>query len=227
MGLPRNKVVDRLQLINNLIRGKSVLHLGFTDFPFTEKKYYEKSLFHLQLAELCSKIVGIDLDRSSVDFLKSKGISDIYACDLYELAELTELLKYKFDYILFSEVIEHLPNAGLALKKINEFIRETNPQTKLIITTPNVHNFIFRFTDAFLNIERVHPDHYYYFSHHTLSKLVIDNGYIITDFKYVLYRDKNPFLLLLPKFLNIFSSSFMPYLFLECNINNANKDNYL
>ncbi|MCX6175442.1 MAG: methyltransferase domain-containing protein [Ignavibacteriales bacterium] len=218
MRLPRNKVVDRLRIIRNLVKDKVVLHLGFTDSPFTEKKYHDKSLFHIQLAELCKKIVGIDLDEPSIIFLKSKGIEDIYTCDIYNLQEHTELLKYKFDIILFSEVIEHLPNAGLALQKIYEFIRKTNPQTKLIITTLNVHNFIFRFTDAFLNIERVHPDHYYYFSHHTLTKLITDNGYIITDFKYVLYRTKNPFLLLLPKFLNVFSSSFMPYLFFECKI---------
>lgn len=222
MKLPKNKVIDRLQIIKNLVKGKVVLHLGFTDTPFTIKKYNDNSLFHLQLAEWCKKIVGIDLDEPSVDFLKSKGIEDIYTCDLYKLNENEELRNYKFDYILFSEVIEHLPNTGLALQKIKEFIGNTNPQTKLIITTPNVHNFIFRFTDAFLNIERVHPDHYYYFSHHTLTKLINDNEYTITDFKYILYRDKNPVLLLLPKFLNIFSSSFMPYLYFECKLNNVN-----
>lgn len=227
MRLPKNKVINRLQIIKNLVKGKVVLHLGFADTPFTFKKYNDNSLFHLQLAELCKKIVGIDLDEPSVDYLKSKGIDNIYYCDLYKLNENDELRNYTFDYILFSEVIEHLPNAGLALQKIKEFIRNTNPQTKLIITTPNVHNFIFRFTDAFLNIERVHPDHYYYFSHHTLSKLIIDNDFLICDFKYVLYRNINPFKLLLPKLLNIFSSSFMPYLYFECQLNNVNLRNNL
>lgn len=218
MKLPRNKVVDRLQIIKNLIKDKVVLHLGFTDSPFTEKKYYEESLFHLQLSSICKRIVGIDLDESSVEFLKSKGVEDIYTCNLYELEEHKELLKDKFDYILFSEVIEHLPNTGLALEKIKKFILKTDPQTKLIITTPNVHNFIFRFTDAFKNIERVHPDHYYYFSYRTLLKLLSDTGFTIIRFKYVLYRNKNPFLLLFPKLLNVFSSSFMPYLFFECEL---------
>jgi predicted SAM-dependent methyltransferase len=218
MILPRNKVVDRLQIINELIKNKVVLHLGFTDSPFTEKKYYENSLFHMQISSICKRIVGIDLDQSGVEFLKSKGVEDIYTCNLYDLTEHKELFKDKFDYILFSEVIEHLPNAGLALERIKEFILNTNPKTKLIITTPNIHNFTFRFTDAFQNIERVHPDHYYYFSYRTLSNLIMDSGLTIFEFKYVLYRNKNPFLLLLPKFLNVFSSSFMPYLFFECEI---------
>lgn len=223
MKLPKNKVVDRLYLIENRLKGKSVLHIGFTDAPFTRKKYEENSLFHIQIGNVCKELAGIDLDKESVDYLTSKGIKNIHTCDIYKLAEFKALSEFKFDYILFSEVIEHLPNASLALITIHEFIRINNPQAKVIITAPNINNFIFRFTDTIMNVERVHPDHYYYFSYLTLSKLITDTGFEIIDFKYVLYRNKNWFLLLLPKMLNIFSSSFMPYLFFEFKLNSNRK----
>lgn len=213
MKLPKNKVLDRLSIIEKLIINKNVLHIGFTDYPFTQKKFEDGTLFHTQIMKSCKFLAGIDLNAESVNFLKTQGVENIFPCDLYELNQLKELSNCQFDFVLFSEVIEHLPNPGLALKTINKFIQNNNPDAKLILTAPNYNNFIFRFTDTILNTERVHPDHYYYFSYRTLSKLLFDNNFEVIDFKFVLYRNKNRLLLMLPKLLNLFSSSFMPYLY--------------
>ncbi|MFA6922754.1 MAG: methyltransferase domain-containing protein [Bacteroidales bacterium] len=216
--LPRNKITDRVNILRNYIRGKTVLHIGCTDSPETKEKIENHSLLHYDLVEVAKNVSGIDIDEESIKIMRNNGIDDVYCEDIYKLNENKFINENKFDYIIFSEVIEHLPNAGLALEILHKFIANTNKETILIITAPNIHNFFFRIIEMLKNKESVHPDHYCYYSYSTLSKLLRDSGFAIIDSKYVLYRKKSiiykPFL----GIMNLFTSSFMPYILFKCKI---------
>jgi len=216
--LPRNPIIDRISLFQKDIKGKTVLHIGCTDYPLTKEKLEDHSLLHFDLMASAKSVTGIDLSEESIKIMADNGIDNVYCLDIYKLNENKLLLENKFDFIIFSEVIEHLPNAGFALESLRKFITNTNKEAILIITAPNIHNFIFRIIEMFTNRETVHPDHYYYFSYRTLSKLLIDCGFKILDSKYVLYRKKSiiykPFLWT----MNLFTSSFIPYILFKCKI---------
>jgi SAM-dependent methyltransferase len=86
--------------------------------------------------------------------LKQVGF-DVYACDINESGftehsipfmkvDLNKVLPYPdgyFNYIICIEGIEHLKNTWFTLSEFNRILKN---EGKLIITTPNIHNFISR-----------------------------------------------------------------------------------
>jgi hypothetical protein len=68
-----------------------------------------------------------------------------------------------------------------ALQNLREISRLNNA-ARLCITTPNAFSITGFFAAAEGN-ELVHPEHYYYFSPTTLSKLLVDTGFSMVDLR--------------------------------------------
>jgi len=77
------------------------------------------------LAEIGFKVKGIDVEPEAIKLAQRKSsLSSFEVLDIFEVDE-------RFDYLLASEVIEHLPNPDDFLKKVKElFTREA------LVTTP-------------------------------------------------------------------------------------------
>lgn len=176
-------VVQRLDIIRSISSKKKVLHLGCTDFPYTEQSIKNAMLLHFELREICERIVGIDYDERGLEILRDHGCEDLFRADLEDLEALQ--LDETFDVIVAGEMIEHLNNPGLFLTGIKRFM---NPSTKLVITTVNAYCamrfFQYGVSRKLGKTEPVHPDHTFYFSYSTLSLLLNRSGFAIDKFLY-------------------------------------------
>lgn len=180
--------VQRVDFLLSQCEGKKVLHLGCTNWPYTEETLSNGSLLHLKIAERSGRLFGMDADRQGLDVLRDRGFEDLYQGDLEKLedSELNE----KFDVVVAGEIIEHLNNPGLFLNGVKRFLA---PNSILIITTINAYGAM-RFLIYALRGKRgihepVHPDHVAYYSYSTIKLLLKRSGFRIAEF---LFYDVGP-----------------------------------
>jgi SAM-dependent methyltransferase len=177
----RLKLVQRVDLITEICRDKRVLHLGCTNYPFTDDSIKGNMLLHFELEKYASEIYGFDFDQQGLDILQSRGINNLYRADLEHLEDVP--LAETFDVIIAGEIIEHLSNPGLFLSGVKRFMR---PDTRLVLTTINAYCAM-RFVIYTLrgkggSNEPVHPDHVSYYSYKTLTLLLERNSFAIDAF---------------------------------------------
>jgi 2-polyprenyl-3-methyl-5-hydroxy-6-metoxy-1,4-benzoquinol methylase len=197
---------DRVTYILGECRGKRVLHLGCTDWPWTEERIKLGLLLHPKLAEVSESLVGVDADPAGVECFRKLGF-ETYV-DNVELFANPEVRKKDFDVIVAGEIIEHLENPGLFLRAVQRLMK---PSTSLIITTVNAYCF-FRFIYYVFRRENVHPDHNYYFSPVVLRKLITRCGLEVTDFKhYPVGLELRPICLKKILLMDDFSRFFFPH----------------
>lgn len=175
------KLVNRVEFIKEACRGKKVLHLGCTDYPFTERVIEFNMLLHFELAKIAGELYGFDFDQAGIDILEKHGTKNLYRADLEKLEEVD--LNEKFDVIVAGEMIEHLSNPGLFLRGIKRFMHS---ETDLLITTINAYSGL-RFAIYGLRgkggiNEPVHPDHVSYYSYKTLSLVLQRENLVVKEF---------------------------------------------
>ena len=174
-------VVQRTDTILELCRGKSVLHLGCTNFPYTDDAIAKDMLLHPEIEKVASEVYGIDADEQGIKALTDRGSNNILRADIERLDDLD--LDKTFDTIVAGDMIEHLNNPGLFLDGIKRFM---NADTRLVLTTINAYCGM-RFLWYGLRGKRgrvdfVHPDHVAYYSYATLKLLVERHGMKVESF---------------------------------------------
>lgn len=174
-------MVDRVEFIKKACAGKKVLHLGCTDYPFTEQMIKNKMLLHFELEKTASELYGFDFDENGIGILAGAGVKNLYRADLEKLEAVA--LDETFDVIIAGEMIEHLSNPGLFLKGIQRFM---NAETKLVITTINAYCGMRMLTYGLRGQggrnEPVHPDHVAYYSYSTLRVLIERENLKVNNF---------------------------------------------
>ncbi len=175
------ELVQRVEFIKKMCEGKKVLHLGCTDYPFTEQNIGFGILLHLELQKHAAELYGFDFDQKGIDILAAAGVKNLYRADLEKLEEVE--LDETFDVIIAGEMIEHLSNPGLFLRGIRRFMNE---RTHLVITTINAYSgmrfFIYGLRGRGGAQEPVHPDHVAYYSYKTLSLVIERENLVVKDF---------------------------------------------
>ncbi len=177
------QLVQRLDVIKQLCAGKRVLHLGCTNYPYTDAAIEANMLLHFELEDLASDLYGFDYDQRGLDILASHGSKNLCRVDLERLDEVEAY--QAFDVIVAGEMIEHLNNPGLFLSGIKRFM---GPKTILLLTTINAYCGM-RFLLYGLKGNRgknepVHPDHVAYYSYSTLNLLLSRHGLNIDTFMF-------------------------------------------
>ena len=175
--LGKAKVVDRVEYILNFCKvGKSILHLGCVDSPFTHERIAKGQLLHQRINTINSDVTGVDLDSQGIQVMRDKlGMEKLYEGNIERLDSLG--LGKKFDVVLAPEIIEHINNPGLFFNAVSEVLKDNGT---LVITVPN-SLFIKSFLHAILRREKVHPDHNFYFSPVTLRHLIEVNGFNVVE----------------------------------------------
>lgn len=148
------------------VADKAVLHVGCTDFPIRDKS----TNLHLMLNEskVCSSLHGTDSDLPGLEWLSQF----VESGTLYHIDSVILRSKsHTYDICLMPETIEHIPNPLdflLDIKQLNFTI--------LMITAPMVmpKDFI-DLPSGF--VERVHRDHFAWYSPYTLSNLLTKAGF--------------------------------------------------
>ena len=93
IGKKEKQVVSRFQIIEELIEGKNVIHMGCCDhIPLIRKKIAQNLWLHKRICEKACKCVGIDIDQAAVSFVQNElGIKDIVCADI--LGDQIEAIK--------------------------------------------------------------------------------------------------------------------------------------
>ena len=177
------KLVQRLEAIREICRGRNVLHLGCTNYPYTEDAIEKNMLLHFDLEKVAERLTGFDYDQAGLDILAAHGSTNLYRADLERLGQVE--CNETFDVIIAGEMIEHLNNPGLFLNGIKRFM---SSETLLMITTINAYCAL-RIVQYALRgkggtNEPVHPDHVAYYSHNTLRLLLERHGLAVGEFMF-------------------------------------------
>lgn len=204
--------MQRLDLIRDYCRGKSVLHLGCTNYPYTEEAIANEMLLHFELEKIASEIYGFDADQQGLEILARNGCSNLYSADLESLENAP--VARTFEVIVAGEIIEHLNNPGLFLNGIKRFM---NPDSRLLITTINAYCAM-RFAVYALRgrggiNEFVHPDHVAYYSYSTLRLLLSRHNFEVEKFLfYDIGREHRPHTMKILNLINDVAVFFSPHL---------------
>ncbi len=187
------KLVQRVDYIKEVCTGKKVLHLGCTNYPYTQNSIEDGILLHFELEKIASDLFGFDYDQAGIDVLAEAGGVNLFQANVEKLEDVP--LDTTFDVIIAGEMIEHLNNPGLFLNGIQRFM---TAKTKIVITTVNAYCAM-RFVTYALRgrggrQEPVHPDHVAYYSYSTLKLILERAGLEVEDFLfYDLGSEHRPF----------------------------------
>jgi SAM-dependent methyltransferase len=186
------KLVQRVDVVTALCRGRRVLHLGCTNWPYTADSLRHGTLLHDTLRGVATRVVGFDADADGLAALAALGVPDLHRADLERLDEVA--LDETFDVVVAGEIIEHLANPGLFLSGVRRFLR---PDSRLVITTVNAYGGLRTALYATRGRggirEPIHPDHVAYYSYATLGGLLRRHGYRIEEWSfYDIGREHRP-----------------------------------
>jgi len=179
-------IKNRNKWILDQCSGKTVLHIGCTDWPITKKRIQEGGLLHSDLVKVCD-CVGVDQDMEGIALMReTMPSSEFIACNVEELKGSNALGSRMFDVVLAADVIEHVSNLGNFLKSLASCLSSDG---RLLVTTPSAFS-IKRFLGMLcLGIENVHQDHCYYFSESTLKQILGRYSLKIASAKYFQWRN--------------------------------------
>ncbi len=218
----RIPLVQRVDFLKEISKGKKVLHLGCTNWPYTKEAIESGTHLHFDLLNIASELWGCDADQDGIDYLTGKGMKNLFRADLEKLDEVK--IEEKFDVIIAGEMIEHLSNPGLFLQGIKCFMSE---ETNLVITTVNAYCgmrfFYYGLRGRGGQLEPVHPDHVYYFSYSTLNHLIERENFKATNFLfYDLGKEHRPHGRFYMNWLNdlcvLFSRQLADGIIIECKL---------
>ena len=168
------RCMDRLSLLESLVEGKRVIHLGFADhLEVIPGKRADGSWLHERLMARSERCAGVDLNQTTVDWIRSElGIKDVYVCDLLAEGLPGELQDESWDLVVMGELIEHLPDPIGFLSAI----RRAVPNAALLVTAPNAWN-IEVVRRVLARSEVINTDHQTWYSPFTLAKQLTRAGY--------------------------------------------------
>lgn len=179
MHIPRMPVINRDQWLVNLVKNKSVLHVGCTDHPITAEKIANGRILHGQLLQSASAVVGLDYDNEGISRLRGLFPSNEFIMhNAEELPSCNALHDRNFQLIVAADVVEHLSNFGKFLDGVKSLLSENG---KLVLTTPSAFSIKRMVPMVLMGVERVHPDHTAYYSLATLKRILSRYGFEIEE----------------------------------------------
>ncbi len=157
--------------------GKRVLHIGCADKPYTAQKGKKGELLHQKLATIASHLVGMDLAKTELGFMRDcLGIQNLCYGDAEQLDNFEN--KGPYDIIIAADVVEHLNNVGRFFDTIPSLM---DPETKLLITIPNTFSIKKFLLVLLLCAETTHYDHTAYFSRSNIKQILNRHRYSIEE----------------------------------------------
>lgn len=177
--VPSARLVDRVDEIQRLTRGRSVIDLGFVDEGQMSSKAGRGTWLHELVRAEARTCVGVDADTRGVERARSLGF-DARAADVEDSEALAALRLEPAEVVLAGELVEHLDRPGSFLEAVKSL---TAPGGSLVITTPNAHALT-NTLGAFAGRELVNPDHVSWLSWRTLETLLSRHGWRLDDLAY-------------------------------------------
>lgn len=131
-------------------------------------------------------VVGIDSTERDIAFAK-KVLDEAYIFDLEN--DISKKFSKRFDYIIFSEVIEHLFEPEKVLKKLVGWLK---PGGNILITTPNFVHIYNRWDILWGKFEYqedtvINRSHVHFFTYDTLQDLIATSGLEIVNGNHLIF----------------------------------------
>lgn len=127
--------------------------------------------FFLDLAKKNYEVYGIEIADDAVKRCIEKGLQ-VFCGEVNEVI-LNKI--GKVDFIIMFDVIEHLPDPSVVIKLLNAYL---NNNGYIIIVTGNYDSLLAKMMKKRWRL-MTPPQHLYFFSRKTLSKLLVNNGFRI------------------------------------------------
>lgn len=159
-------VFNRVDFILDKCKDKKILHIGFSDYPFTEEKIKNNTLLHTQLKKVTVDILGLDNNMAAIQQYKHLTTDEQVVYGDITLKYPEEAIVYQPEIILLSEVLEHLSSPAMAVNILYDSFAHG---TKILVTVPN-YMALDGIAASLNKTESIHPHHYWYFSPFTLCK---------------------------------------------------------
>ncbi len=168
---------EREGTIEDLVRGKRVLHLGcigFADSSPDERNELFRQSLHFRLSSIAD-VLGVDYAEDVVTKLHAADLGkNILVGNVEQLDDLE--IPGTFDVVLAGDIIEHIDNPGLMLAGIKKYC---TPDTELIVTTPNAFGILGNIRYAFGRFREA-KEHVLSFNPYNLEQLLERHGFRIT-----------------------------------------------
>lgn len=173
-------VPDRISLLEGLVRGKAIIHLGCTDhIPLIEDKIKHGTWLHARLCGSARRCLGVDTNGEGIELLRSRfGVRDVVCGDILSDV-MPEIETARWDYIVAGEVLEHVDNPVAFLTGVRN--RYSGTVARMVITVPNAFGWA-NLRNALRNNEYINTDHRYWFTPYTLGKIATRAGMEIHGF---------------------------------------------
>lgn len=153
---------SKIKFILNYTKGRRVLDLGCVQH--NQSNYYSRYWLHKAILSNAAHVVGLDLSKSGVEFLTSKGL-DVHYADAQNFD-----LDQKFDVIVAGDIIEHLHDLSGFFGCCTKHLENDG---RLIISTPNPWHWKFSVLSALHGGSiQVNAEHTCWFCPTTLSQLL-------------------------------------------------------
>jgi 2-polyprenyl-3-methyl-5-hydroxy-6-metoxy-1,4-benzoquinol methylase len=176
-------IFNRIDFILEQCSNERVLHVGFTDYPFTKERIADRSLLHLQLQPISKAVFGIDIEEKAIEEYKTlSGDANVVYGDIAS-SYPAAAIQFAPQIILLTEVLEHLKNPHEAIEILYNSFKHG---TKVLVTVPN-YTALDSVSASLNKTESIHPHHYWYFSPYTLTKLFDDKKFTTEELHFGMY----------------------------------------
>lgn len=161
---------DRISYLTMLAQGLDVLDVGCTGRKGSGQLPDPASTLHHAIRPVCGSLTGLDRDAVGVEAMRAAGYRVV--CGDVASARLDQ----KYDVIIAAEVIEHLPNPGVALCNLKFHLKKSGT---LVITTCNP--FYYRQQSRILRhgTIQVNASHTCWYDPVTLERMLRSAGFSI------------------------------------------------
>ncbi len=176
-------IFNRVDFLTNECNGKRVLHIGFSDYPYTKQKITDGSLLHIQLQKRTKTILGLDMESAAIaEYIQITRDDNVVYGDITKKYP-KEAISFNPEIILLSEVAEHLK----APYQAGDILYESFAHgTKVLVTVPN-YTALDSIASSIHKTESIHPHHHWYFSPFTLCKLFDADRFTMEQLHFGMY----------------------------------------
>lgn len=225
----RRRASVKHKLIEELVKGKNVVHYGCVDDDedLIKHKFESGRYLHKIVTDSSKKTIGIDLNKEMFGFLKNElSIDNVVYGDVEDPSTFDidrDFLK-KADIVLIPDLIEHLNNPGEMLDGIRKYFSKN---VKIIILTPNPTAWYY-FVATLFNKEIYSPYHTASFTTENMAVLLNRYGFKIDKtFPGVAPKERGGLIKivdsLLGKLAVLISPGFADLFLYECSVNKTSK----
>ena len=184
-GIDKNvpSIFNRVDFIMDQCRSKRVLHIGFTDHPYTIERTKSGELLHLQLKKVTDQLIGLDVEENAnKQYSAITNDNAVYTGDIMQAYPIATT-DFKPEIILLSEVLEHLTDPYKAIQVLYDHFPAG---TTVLVTVPN-YTALDSLASSLQKTESVHPHHHWYFSPFTLQKLFDHKNFQLQQLHFGMY----------------------------------------